>query len=190
MPLSYFVSLMLFVTFSVYGFWGIYTLSLNPKKALNRIFCILCLFMCLWTFCYSIANSAPNYEVTLFWHRLASLGWGPVCGVLLHYFLVLTEKRNLLKKGWVYLLLYLPGALTVFAFGAYPELAVGQYNLVESAIGWVNLSIDSLWYRYFYIYCTSFLLVGLVLLGQWGRSTRDIDNKKQAYLLIASFPSS
>ncbi len=187
MSLPEIISLILFVAFDIYAFWGLYTLNLGAKRGLKAVFFTLCLLMCVWAFCLSIANSAPNYETALYWRRMAALGWGPAYGVMLHYFLVLTGKSELLKKRWIYLPLYLPGVLTALVFGVIPELASRQYNLVESPAGWVNISVNNWWDWFFNIYYLGFAAIGLVLLWQWGRSSRNPDDKKQAYLLMASF---
>lgn len=187
MSLPNFISLILFIAFCIYAFWVMYTLNLGGKRDLRVVFFVLCLLMCVWTLCLSITNSAPNYEVALFWRRMAALAEGPVYGVLLHYFLVLTGKSELLNKRWIYLPLYLPGVLIAFVFGVVPELALQQYNLIESPVGWVNVPVNNWWNWCFNIYYIVFAVIGLVLLWQWGRSSRDPDNKRQAYLLMASF---
>ena len=182
-----FISVIFFIAFCIYAFWGMYTLNLGAKRDLKVVFFVLCLLMCVWAFGLSVATSAPNYEVALFWRRVAALGWGPVYGVMLHYLLLLTGKSELLKKRWIYLPLYLPGVLTAFVFGLIPELAQQQYNLIKSPVGWVNISANNWWDWYFATYYISFVVIGLVLLWQWGRTSRHPDDKKQAYLLIASF---
>lgn len=187
MSLSHFVSLILFLAFGIYAFWGMYTLSLNAKRMLNRVFFVACLAMCIWTFCFSIANSAPDYDTVLLWRRMASLGWGLLYALLLHYFLIITRKRRLLEKRWIYLLVYLPGILTVFVFGAHPDLAAGQYNLIRTAVGWINVPVNNWWDWYFNTYYISYAVIGLLLLWQWGRNSHYSDDKKQAYMLIASF---
>ncbi|UNC93142.1 EAL domain-containing protein [Candidatus Contubernalis alkaliaceticus] len=187
MPLSYIFSLVFFITFAFYFFSGQYILSLNAENKLNRVFFAVCLSLALWTFSFSIANSAPDYEVALFWRRVSSFGWGVLYSLLLHFFLILTERSTILNSRWHYMLLYLPAAVTIFVFGFYSESARAQYNLVNTAAGWTNVSANNWWDWYFNVYYAGYALAGLCLLWLWGRRSKEAEKKKQAYLLIASF---
>ena len=96
MSLSLIFSFAFFLVFEIYAFLGTYTLFLNMKNTLNRIFFAVCLSMCVWAFSFAIANSAPDYEIALFWRRMASLGWGTLYSLLLHFQLILTERKKVL----------------------------------------------------------------------------------------------
>ncbi len=185
--LPFYFSLFFFVAFAIYFFFGIYILVLNTKALINRVFFLLCLALCVWSFAFSIANSAPDYETVLFWRRVSVFGWGTMYSILLHFILILTEKNRIVKKVWVYLMLYLPAALIVFAFSLYSDLATGQYNLVNTSAGWINVSVNNLWDWFFNIYYAGFTITGVWLIRQWGRSVLERGKKKQAYLLAASF---
>lgn len=77
---------------SFYLLLGNYVFILNTKASMNRTFFALCTTLWIWSFSYCIANSASDYETALFWNRLSVLGWGLMYSVLLHYFLILTER--------------------------------------------------------------------------------------------------
>ncbi|ULO06903.1 EAL domain-containing protein [Paenibacillus sp. 19GGS1-52] len=186
MSLSYVFSLVFFIAFAIYFILGIYIISINPKSMLNRLFFAACLSLSIWAFCFSIANSAQDYETALFWRRLTSLGWGTVYSLLLHFFLILTEKNKILKNKWLYVLLYFPAVVNVFAFG-YSDIAKGQYKLINTAMGWVNVSANSWGDLYFNLYYVFFTLAGLVVLWNWGKKSKDPVKKKQAYLFISSY---
>ncbi len=153
---------------------------------LNRLFFASCLSLSIWAFCFSIANSAQDYESALFWRRLTSFGWGTVYSILVHFFLVLTERKKILKNKWLYVLLYLPAAVNVFAFGL-SDTARGQYQLINTTMGWINVSANTWGDLYFNLYYVSFTIMGLWLLWNWGKKSKDPVKKKQAYLFMTSY---
>lgn len=186
MSLSYIFSLVFFIAFAIYFIFGIYTLSINTKSMLNRLFFAACLSLSIWAFCFSIANSAQDYETALLWRRWASLGWGTVYSLLLHFYLILTERDKILQKKWLYVLLYLPAVVNVFAFG-YSDTARGQYNLDNTTMGWVNVSANGWGDLYFNLYYIIFTTTGLLLLWNFGNKSKDPIKKKQAYLFMFSY---
>ncbi|WP_138494143.1 EAL domain-containing protein [Paenibacillus pinistramenti] len=186
MSLSYVYSLMFFIAFAIYFILGIYTISLNTKSMLNRLYLAACLAMSIWAFCFSIANSAHNYETAILWRRLASAGWGTVYSLLLNFYFILTEKERILKNKWLFVLLYLPAVWNVYTFGI-SETAGEKYKLINTAGGWVNVSTNSWEDLYFNLYYVLFTSAGLLLLWNWGRRTKDPAKKKQAYLFLTSY---
>ncbi|SEU27806.1 EAL domain-containing protein [Paenibacillus sp. NFR01] len=186
MTLPYIYSLVFFIAFAIYFTLGMYTISLNSKSVLNRLYLAACLALSIWAFCFSLANSAPDYATALFWRRLSSVGWGTVYSFLLNFYLLLTEKHRILKKKWLYALLYLPALVNVIAFGL-SETAKTQYKLAETSVGWVNISANTWGDVFFDLYYVLFSLIGLMLLFRWGRGTKDPIKKKQAYLFLGSY---
>ncbi|WP_187355493.1 EAL domain-containing protein [Paenibacillus tengchongensis] len=179
-------SFVLFIAFAIYFILGIYTLSINARSKPNRLFFAACLSLAVWAFCFSVANSAQDYETALLWRRWTSLGWGTVYSLLLHFFLIVTERTSLLKRKWIYVLLYLPAVVNVVAFG-YSDTAREQYKLVNTPVGWVNVSANGWGDVYFNLYYILFTLAGLLLLWQWGKKSDDRLKKKQAYLFMFTY---
>lgn len=184
MPVAF--SLVFYAAFCGYVLLGVYILWLNPRAGLNRVFFAATLSLSAWAFCFAMANSAPDYETSLFWRRAASVGWGSAYSVLLHFVLVLTERTKWLRHKWLYVILYAPVLVNVYTFGISPA-AGSHYDLVFRAGGWINVPLHSFWDQYFNAYYVSFSLVGLFLIGQWGYATREPDKKKQSQLLILAF---
>jgi len=135
----------------------------------------------------SISNTAQNYETCLFWRRVGTLGWGTFFSFLLHFIVIITEKADILKKKWIYILIYLPAALNVFVFGLYEKIAVKQYNLIETSSGWVNVCCNTFWNWMLYAYDLSFFLVGFTLLVRWAVKLEEGDKKSKAYLICLLF---
>lgn len=186
MSLAYIFSLILFIAFSIYFILGIYILSINTKSKLNRLYFMACMALSIWAFCFSITNSAQDYETAILWRRWSSLGYGTIYSLLLHFYLILTERNKILRTKWIYVLLYLPAVVNVYAFG-YSDTAKGQYKLVQTAMGWVNVSANSWGDLYFNLYYILFTTAGLLLLWNWGRTSKDPIKKKQAYLFMFAF---
>ncbi|NMA33830.1 MAG: sensor domain-containing phosphodiesterase, partial [Clostridiaceae bacterium] len=128
---------------------GIYTLYTNPGSVTNRLFFALTTTLFIWSFGFAMAISAADLPTCLFWRRFAAIGWGIFFSVLLHFIISLTGRSRLLNRWWKYALLYLPAGvcLSVFTYlpGYFPRLNPNQYNLVQTPMGWVNVSIKNPW---------------------------------------------
>ena len=181
------LSLLFFAVFSICAFLGIYVLFLNLRNTLHHLFFLVCLSMGIWALSFSMVNSTQYYELALFWRRIAVLGWGTFFSFLMHFLIILTEKRDILKKWWIYLLIYVPAGLLVYVFGPFGDLARGQYHLVNTAVGWVNISVNNGWDWFSNISYIVFTIIGLCLLLKWEKNSKEPEKKKQAHILIISF---
>ncbi len=181
------ISIIFYIAFILYIFQGVYCLALNKEALLNRVFFWVCLSFAIWAFAFAISNSLTEMENVLIWRRVASLGWGVAFSVIVHFILILTGEQKLLNSKGVYLVLYIPAAITVFIFGIYGNLAKAQYNLVHTPAGWGNIPVNNIWDTLYNFYYISFSLVTLVLLFKWFRNSAEEGKRKQARWLILSF---
>jgi diguanylate cyclase (GGDEF)-like protein len=101
--------------------------------------------------------------------------------------LILTERKTLLKKWWFYILLYLPAALTVFAYAVPSGLNPTPFQLVQTKFGWVNITSFNVWDWFFFAYYIGFLVIGLILVLQWGIKSPEDKIKKQSRAIFLSF---
>lgn len=186
MSLATIYSTIFFISFSVYVLLGLYIFSMNARYALNRIFLVLCLSLCLWSFGFSIANSADSLERALFWRRISALGWGTAYSILLHYFIRLTGIYQVFKKKLIYVLIYIPAGLMAYAYG-FGGIARDNYNLVYTTAGWVNRSVANMWDKLFIAYYIGYTILTFVLLVIWSRRSKERSNRIQAYVLLVSF---
>lgn len=166
---------------------GIYALSVHSGSTLNRVFFSVCCFLCIWSFCFSIAIIAPSQEDCLFWRRLSAVGWGCIYASLFHFVFILTHPSATGIHKWIGFLFYLPAAVTVFVFGLSDSMARAQYRLVFTECGWTNLSVNNGWDYFFYAYYILSVCAGLLLLWNWSRHARSADEKKQAKIILTSF---
>ena len=161
-------------------------LSYNSSSTQHRV--LFCSFLCLswWAFAFTIANNAPDFETALLWRRLASAGWGIYYSLFLHYILILTERNALLRKHWLYLLLYLPAALNLFLYGIYDQTARASYHLLKTPFGWVNIAgITALDMVHFVSYI-GFALASIIFLFHWGMTARERTKRITALLIACS----
>lgn len=185
--LQAFISILFFMTFSAYLFLGIYSLSIDVKAVLNRAFFLVCIAFSIWTIAFAVENSAGTCEEALLWRRVSALGWSTAYSIILHFILILAEKRRLLKTKWIYFALYLPAAISVFGFSLYSETANNQYALVKTAAGWAFIPSVNFLDLFFNCYYIGFSLIGFGILYFWGKNTSDLVKKKHSrYLLISS----
>lgn len=181
------LSLMFFSVFSISIFLGLHVLFINPKNSLNRLFFGICHSLSIWAFAFSMVNSSKNYEFVFFWRRISSIGWGTIFAFLLHFTLILTGHREILKKRWIYYLLYLPSVVFVYIFGLDTFSTKRQYVLVFSDAGWINTAKSNFWDWMYNIYYMSFAVATIVLLIIWMKKSRNPETKKEALILITSF---
>ena len=181
------ISLIFYFGFILYIFLGIYSVTLNAKEHLNRVFLFLCLCFSVWAFTFAVGNSTGNYEEALMWRRLSSLGWGVAYSINLHFTLVITEARGVLNSKWTYPALYLPAAVNIFIFGLHGSLAKEQYILVYTKAGWASISLNKIGDIYFNLYFALFSLIAFILLVRWHQRTNDLVKKKHAKYFLISF---
>ena len=180
------VSLFFLVACAIYLLYCLLGLSNKTRSAMYWLFLGLCLSMSVWAFSFSAGNVATDYESCLIWRRIGSIGWGTMFSFFIHYILLLTENR-MLKKKWIYIILYLPAILNIFLYGIYTNTAVQSYNLVNTSYGWINISGNTALDWYYNIYYVSFSLIGIILLLRWGFKSKDKIKQKEAILISVSY---
>lgn len=181
-------SIVFFLVCTFYVFLGVYILKINSHGHINRVFFLLCISLSFWAFGFSISISASDMETCLSMRRVSALGWGSFFSILLHFILILTGKNNILKKWWIYVLLYLPSAVTIYVFALSNEkMLMEQYNFVYTSHGWINVSINNAWDWLSDIYYVCFTFVGVGLVWKWGRKSSSEQIKKQSRLFLFTF---
>lgn len=189
MTLKNIISMTLFMTFVVDVIFGTYSLTLNIKSRLNRVFAGLCFCFALWGFIFAALNSSLTSEEALFWRRLSVLGWGVAYSLMLHFIIVLTESRwsQTQKKPLLLTSLYLPAFINIIVFLIYSRPENGHVQMIAGAAGWLTTT-DVSWYdRIFLGYYLIFSLTSLRLLVHWYKQTDHPLNRKKALAIFSSF---
>jgi|LGVF01.2.fsa_nt_gb diguanylate cyclase (GGDEF)-like protein len=185
MTLPLLFSLLFYFISAIYVYFGYYELNYDDNPNRKYVFLLLCSFLVIWSFGFSIANSAPDYDTALFWRRFSALGWGAIYSSMLHLILIITERKKILEKKWVLPLIYLPAVMIIVVFSLYSPIVIDQYNLIYTNYGWINLSTNNAWDWFSNFYYGSFTLASILLIIIWGIHS-DKKNQKVAILLIVS----
>lgn len=89
---------------------GLYAIQNNIGAPVKRVFVALDVSLLFWCLGLAITVAACNEDICALGRRLAPFGWGTILSLMLHFILLLTRNR-LLKKWWIYPLLYIPRQL-------------------------------------------------------------------------------
>lgn len=180
-------SVLFFAVFIIALILGLYVLQNNSKAPANRCFFAMILSVCFWSLGFSLAGPAAKVETSEIWRRFAAIGWGTLYANVLHFSLIITGKKNVLKKWWIYLLLYLPAVLNILAFVIPAGLAKDPYLLELTEFGWVNIAGTSAWDWLFYIYYVVYSLAAIILILIWGTKSADKSIRVQSRIIFLSF---
>jgi diguanylate cyclase (GGDEF)-like protein/PAS domain S-box-containing protein len=175
-------SLLSFFASVVCIYLGIFAFRLDTKSKSNKVFLFLCISFAIWAFAYAFVYSAPNKDVLWFWFKASSIGWCTFGGIALHFCLILAKKERILKKPWIYPLLYLPGI--VFIYRAWTGIITAK-DFVQTGLGWVGTGApESIWFWLYIVNCAACIVTGLFLVWFWGRKSDLKREKKQANIII------
>ena len=177
-----FFSLLSLFAFLVYVFLGFYAFLLDRRSRLNQVFLAVCLDLAFWSFAYSFVYGAPTKEVVWFWFRISALGWCTFPGLILHFLLVLSQKRSLLSKQWIYPVLYGPGFLVLLR--ALTGVVTAK-DFDRTPLGWVEVGApENVWFWVHSIYLIVCLVLGLVAVFHWGGRSKVVREQRQARLVV------
>lgn len=178
-------SLIFFIAAIIYYIFGLYIFNMNSKSPLHRAFFYCCLSFSIWAFSFCIANSAPDYETCYMWRRMAAIGWGTCFSFQINFILRLTESK-LLRNKLTFILIYLPAVINVLVFAVIDSIARGQYILVNTNVGWVNIFSGGFLDWFYKLQYVSFSVWGFILLLGWGLKSKKVDLKRQSVLICTS----
>lgn len=186
MSYSAIISILFFSVCIVSMVTGILVIQ-NHRGPANRCFFVMIISLIFWSVGLGLANIAVDAATCEVWRRFSAIGWGTFYSITLHFLLILTERRTLLKKGWFYILLYFPAAVSVVAFAVPSGLNPVPYQLVQTEFGWVNVASFNIWDWFFYAYYIGYLILGLILVYRWGKKSHEDKIKKQSRAIFLSF---
>lgn len=139
----------------------LYSTNVVFKTTINKLMLILCLSLLVWSLGLAISVAAANEKISLLGHILAPIGWGPMSGLLLHFTLLFTGKDKLLKRWWIYPLLYIPGILIILGSTVFPALGMYRDTVTLSIHGWVPVINYDIWDYIYYMYYMVFTVINL-----------------------------
>ncbi len=176
------MSYIFFLNFLFYIAMGLYVLRLNSKSRLNRSFFFLCLIYAFWAFDNVLFHVLKDKENIWLYHKIFAFSWCFFIGIGLHFTLILTKRVKLLKKWWIYVIIYLPG-IVFTCLEIITQFSVSDF--VPSKFGWKAIyRLDSAWYWLYQFYYTFYTLFSVVLIWLWGKTSSILREKKQSRIII------
>ncbi len=166
---------------------GAYVLRLHKEETTNRIFFLACLCLMLWALGFSVIVAAPDEKTAALWMRISAVGIEIVYSVMVHFTLLLTGHEKLLKKKWIYPLMYLPAVFCLYAFAISPSLTSQMFRFSYTEGGWLRNTPSTVFDTIFKVYYIAAFVTTILLIWFWQRKSKKEDVKKQARLLISSF---
>ena len=191
MKYSVLVSVLYYLCGSIYMGLGTYALDTNAKSRVNRLFILITSSTAVWAFAFSVSNSAPTPEESIFWGCLSVFGWGVFYSIMLHFVLILTKAKIPFKKPMMVAIIYFPAVINILLFAPFGFLAEKQYQMVKTDLGWRNvlpMNMGDIWFMAYY---SVYTIVILILLIRWWRKIEPQDPQKRIarnFLISLLFP--
>lgn len=181
-----FAFLYLFAAF-IYLYMGIFTISNDSKHTANKIYFVICFIMFCWSSISILILLSPDAQLATQFRQYAIFTWGILYSVLLHFFIVLTNRSHYLKNPLALIMIYVPAAFAIYLyFFRQPETVL---SIIKTPLGWVYASMANqglIWDYYLTVYYLSCLLISVFLLWTWGKKSLIKREKRQARIMMAT----
>ncbi|MBN1979487.1 MAG: PAS domain S-box protein [Anaerolineae bacterium] len=164
------------------AFLGIYILYRNPRGALNWLFFLFCSAGACASFAEFQLRMAESATMAQFWLKASSLGVCFSIPLEVHFMLAFTERKKLLAKWWVYVLLYAPALM----FALFLMTGVIALRPVKVYWGWTyDATIENVADALFGAWVAASIPFAIYLCLRYYIKTTERMKKRQAlYLLI------
>ncbi|MFO7867206.1 MAG: response regulator [Candidatus Aminicenantes bacterium] len=169
-----------FFAFLIYSCLLVYILWKDPKSLINRVCAAFFACYALWSFT-KIFISAPGVskDTVILFDNIGSVGWIGFASFFLWFALLFTEKNEILKTRIVYPLMFILPLLLI-----YKQWTGFLTDYIKQPWGWDGIRSASIWGYLFYFNYLLFTGIGLYLIINFGRKTKDTVKKKQAKIIF------
>jgi len=154
---------------------GLYLLYENWKSSLNRILVLIFFTFVFWALGEVGMRLASSAEKARFWQNFSGFGWLFIGSLLLHFMLIYSKKKKILRKELTYFVLYAPPAVflylvwkTNFIFQSVAKFSLGYYDIPGTK------------FLFLVAYLEIYFLLALYLSWQVYKKSSRIQEKKQA----------
>ncbi len=178
-----FLSLSSFICIAI----GIFILYKDRKSPLNRIFFAFNISIAIYAIGLAFMIVAPDKNHCVVWTKIFSIGAYSFASLALHFFLIYTEKNKLLKKWWIYIVIYLP-----FIVFLYPQIACNIFieDYIHTQYGWVVINrTDSMIYILFNLQYLLYCGIGMFLMHLRLKNETSSRKRKQIKIIMISASS-
>jgi PAS domain S-box-containing protein len=177
-------ALLSLLAFVLSVFLGNFVYYIDKRKPLNRIFMLFCLFMAYWAFTEFMCRQADNPDTAYLWVKMNNL-WYFAPAFMVHFALVFSEKKKLLKNRLVYFPVYVPAL--IFSFIGFTNLT--GVGLVKEFWGYTYGVPENSWlYWIGVIWAAGLGFLALILCFEYYLKATDKKKKLQArYVSIGFF---
>ena len=127
-----------------------------------------------------IYNPSASKDTVRLFDNLGSLGWISFASFFLWFALIFTEKKKILKTRMIYPSIFVLPLL--FIYKQWTGFITVDY--IQHPWGWESIWSDSIWTYLFFLYSLLFLAIGLYLILNFGRKTKEPIKKKQAKIIF------
>jgi len=170
-----------FFIFLVYSYLLVFLLWKGPKSLLNRVCAALLACFILWSFgLIFIYNPSISKDAVMLFDNVGSIGWISFSSFFLWFSIIFTEKKKILKSKLFYPFIFIPPLL--FIYKQWTGFLTVDY--IKQSWGWGIAWSDSIWWYLYYLYYLSFMVIGLYLILNFGRRTKESLKKKQTKIIF------
>jgi len=171
-----------FFTLLVYFYLLVLVLWKDPKSWLNRSCAALLACFALWNFGYIfVHNLNVSKDSAMLFGNIGSIGWGSFASFALWFVLIFTEKKKILKSKLFYPFIFILPLLFIYKQWTGFFLIADH---IKRPWGWVGVWSGSIWPYLYYLYYLSFIAIGLYLIFNFKKKTKEIVREKQAGIIF------
>ena len=171
-----------FFTFLIYFSLIIIILIKDPKSWLNKSCAVFFASLALWSFSYiTIHDLNTSKDTVILFDNIGSIGWVSFASFFLWFSLIFTENK-ILKTRIIYLFVFILPLL--FIYKQWTGFLIVDY--IKQPWGWESVWPGSNWMYFYYIYYLLFMAIGLYLIFDFRRKTKEPIKKKQAGIIFVA----
>jgi len=170
-----------FLSFLLYVYVGIIVLVRNPKSPLHRVAFSLTCCCALWAFGMIFLHNPQTPEnLVILFSRINAIGWIGFALCVLLFGLIFTEKEGVFKTKYFYLVLCIFPLLLLYQQWSHASIIAGH---IRQPYGFSHVWGKSIWTYFFWMYCFSYMGIGLYLVSDFWKKTENPSKKKQSKII-------
>jgi PAS domain S-box-containing protein len=173
-----------FFSFLLYVYVGVIVLLRNPKSPLHRVAFSLTCCCALWAFGMILLHNpqTPENLVELV-IQINPIGWIGFAVFVLLFGFIFTEKEGIFKTKYFYFALFIIPILLLYQQWTHASIVADH---IKQPYGVSHVWGKSIWTYIYWLYCLSYIGIGLYLVSEFWRKTDNPLKKKQSKIIVTS----